>query len=156
VPADCSLEHGSLEQGAMNDRPDKPVTSGRGAVLGQILICDGCCCGRVERDYPAVPRDWLKAQWKARKLNRHVQLTISGCLGPCDVANVVAILTRDGCTWLGELNCQDQYAELLAWASAAAETGVLPPLPAALERHLFSRFEPPIAAPLAASGRAGG
>lgn len=138
-----------------SDLPDEPVTTDRGAVLAQILICDGCCCGRVERGYPAVPRDWLKAQWKARKLNRHVQLTMSGCLGPCDVANVVAILSRDGCTWLGELTREDQYEALLAWAVAAAESGVLPPLPVDLARHRFSRFDAAIGTPLSVSGATG-
>ncbi|HEY5314358.1 MAG TPA: hypothetical protein VIK18_17625, partial [Pirellulales bacterium] len=84
------------------------------------------------------------------------QLTISGCLGPCDVANVVAILSRDGCTWLGELSREEHYAGLLAWAGIAAEIGALPPLPAALEKYRFSRFDAAIAQPLSPPGAAGG
>ena len=122
----------------MNERPGELVATDRGAVLGQLLICDGCCCGRVDRGFPAVPRDWLKTQWKARKLNRHIQLTISGCLGPCDVANVVAILTPQGCSWFGALSREDQYTELFDWAVASAAAGVLQPLPKAL-RGRFSR-----------------
>jgi hypothetical protein len=56
--------------------------------LAQLLFCQGCCCGRTDRGHPEVPAGRLKAVWKAEKLNRSVQLTISGCLGPCDVANV--------------------------------------------------------------------
>jgi cobaltochelatase CobN len=125
----------------MHELSGEVVATDRGAVLAQVLICDGCCCGRADRGFPPVPRDWLKSQWKARKLNRHVQLTISGCLGPCDVANVVAILTPQGCTWLGKLSREDQYAELFAWACAAADLGVLQPLPPVLRRHVFRRFD---------------
>ena len=64
--------------------------------LMQVLVCVGCCCGRVDRGKPEVPVDWLKADWKAARLNPYIQLTISGCLGPCDLPNVVAVLTETG------------------------------------------------------------
>ena len=57
----------------------------------QVLLCRGCCCGKTERGYPEVPADRIKAAWKGEKLNRSVQLTISGCLGPCDLANVALV-----------------------------------------------------------------
>ena len=66
----------------------EPLATARGRVLGQIVICEGCCCGRPDKGFPPFPRDWLKQQWKDAKLNKSVQLTISGCLGPCDLANV--------------------------------------------------------------------
>ena len=69
--------------------------------LMQVLVCIGCCCGRVDRGKPEVPVDWLKAQWKAARLNPYIQLTISGCLGPCDLPNVVAVLTAAGQQWIG-------------------------------------------------------
>jgi hypothetical protein len=46
--------------------------------FGQLLLCKGCCCGKTERGLPAVPVDRLKAVWKAEKLNRTIQLTVSG------------------------------------------------------------------------------
>ena len=65
-------------------------------VLGNVAVCLGCCCGNTERGKPAVPVDWLKKEWKARGLLKQIQLTISGCLGPCDVPNVVAISDERG------------------------------------------------------------
>lgn len=116
------------------------ATSSRIRPLAQILICEGCCCGRVDRGFPPVPRQWLKSEWKNAKLNRSVQLTMSGCLGPCDVANVVAILRPDGCTWLAGLTQPDEYGELLEWAKQVAARSALLPLPAELQQQAFERF----------------
>ena len=90
--------------------------------------------------------EWLKTQWKQRKLNRHIQLTISGCLGPCDVANVVAILTPRDCIWLGGVSQQEQYQTIFDWAVAAAESGAVEPLPPSLQAHVFERFSAPVPA----------
>src|SRR5690349_7305685 len=70
---------------------------------GQVILCQGCCCGRRDRGFPEVPVDRIKAAWKAGRLNRTIQLTISGCVGPCDVANVAVIVGPGGTAWLGEL-----------------------------------------------------
>ena len=73
------------------DQRTERVRTGGGKILAQLLFCEGCCCGRTDRGFSAFPRDWIKSLWKQTKLNRHIQLTISGCLGPCDVANVACI-----------------------------------------------------------------
>jgi hypothetical protein len=109
--------------------------------LGQVLICLGCCCGRVDRGHPPVPVDWLKAQWKLHKLHKSVQLTINGCLGPCDVANVVCVVTPHSTIWLGGLATGQQYEALLAWALRSTEAGELLPLPAQFDAHIFDRFQ---------------
>lgn len=109
-------------------------------VHAQVLICQGCCCGRTDRGRPPVPFDWLKAQWKTRKLNKHVQLTLSGCLGPCDLANVVLILAHDQQIWLGGLAEQGHYAALLNWTLTLAATGTLAPLPPELAQRRFTPF----------------
>ena len=60
------------------------------------MVCaKGCCCGRVDRDFKAVPIDFYKQEYKNRKIRKQVQLTMSGCLGPCPLANV-ALLFFDG------------------------------------------------------------
>jgi cobaltochelatase CobN len=108
--------------------------------LMQFLVCVGCCCGRVDRGKPAVPVDWLKAEWKAARLNPYIQLTISGCLGPCDLPNVVAMLTATGQQWFGHLNQPEHFEALLAWARACRESGQVEPPPAALRERAFNRF----------------
>ena len=83
--------------------PAKQVRTERGNIHAQPLLCEGCCCGRADRGFAPVPKEWIKSVWKQGKLNRMIQLTVSGCLGPCDVANVACILRRDGeMIWLGE------------------------------------------------------
>jgi hypothetical protein len=60
-------------------------------VIGHLTVCQGCCCGNTENGRPPVPVEWLKKEWRSRGLLKRVQLTISGCPGPCDVPNVVTI-----------------------------------------------------------------
>jgi cobaltochelatase CobN len=106
----------------------------------QVLLCKGCCCGRTDRGLPDVPVERIKAIWKAEKLNRSVQLTISGCLGPCDLPNVAVIVTAGGSTWYGRLEGDAPYDALIAWARAAAGTDSPLPLPEELEPLRFERF----------------
>lgn len=84
----------------MNDDRDCPLKTKR-LVVGQVAICHGCCGGNVERGLPEVPVEWLKSGWRKRGLLKRV--TISGCVGPCDVPNVVVITTSSGTEWLGNI-----------------------------------------------------
>jgi cobaltochelatase CobN len=107
----------------------------------QVLLCKGCCCGRTDRGLPAVPVDRIKAIWKAEKLNRAVQLTISGCLGPCDLPNVAVVVTAGGTAWYGRLEGDTPYDALIAWARACNADGTALPPPESLAAHRFARFE---------------
>ena len=118
----------------------EPLATARGRVLGQLVLCEGCCCGRTDKGFKPLPRDWIKQQWKDEKLNKSVQLTISGCLGPCDLANVVCVISRKGMQWFGGLQEQWQFDLLLDWAIASRDAGVLFEVPAELDRHRFERF----------------
>jgi len=108
--------------------------------LMQVLVCLGCCCGRVDRGKPEVPVDWLKARWKEARLNPYIQLTISGCLGPCDLPNVVAILTETGQQWIGQLTQREHYEALVEWGRACGAARHAEPPPALLRPHFFERF----------------
>jgi len=110
-------------------------------VMGQVLVCVGCCCGRVDKGKPAVPTDWLKAEWKRRKLQKHVHLTVGGCLGPCEIANVVAIVTPNATHWFGDIQGDHLFAAIVDWASGSAVAQELLPLPAVLGPHRFERFQ---------------
>lgn len=117
---------------------DTVVTDRR--TLGQIVVCEGCCCGRTDRGHPEVPVDWLKSEWKRRQLGKHVHLSISRCLGPCDVSNVALVFAGDATVWLGRLRERQTYQTLLDWAAACAADGGLPPLPASLDAFRLNRF----------------
>ncbi len=108
--------------------------------LAQIVLCQGCCCGQVERGLPAVPLDFLKPIWRGEKLNKIVQLTVSGCLGPCDLPDVCCIVTPDEQAWYGRLTTQEDYAVLLDWARRCRDAGELQPLPAELAHLRFQRW----------------
>jgi cobaltochelatase CobN len=117
-----------------------PALTTRVKSPAQVLLCKGCCCGQTERGLPEVPVDRIKAAWKAEKLNRAVQLTISGCLGPCDLPNVAVILTPDGPAWYGHLAGDAHYDALIEWArDCLASRQALPP-PESWSRHRFDRF----------------
>jgi hypothetical protein len=65
-------------------------------VIGQMIVCRGCCCGATEKGRPGVPVEWLKGEWRKRGLLKRFQLTISGCIGPCDIPNIVEVTSESG------------------------------------------------------------
>jgi cobaltochelatase CobN len=112
----------------------------RRQVIGQVLMCCGCCCGDVERGKPEVPVEWLKSEWRRRGLVKDIDLSFSGCLGPCDLTNVVSVSDATGSVWLGQIEHRAQYLGLLDWAAQSKAAGMLLPLPAELESCIFSPF----------------
>ena len=59
----------------------------RRRVIGQLIVCQGCCCGATQKNRPNVPVEWMKDEWRKRGLLKRFQLTVSGCVGPCDAPN---------------------------------------------------------------------
>jgi hypothetical protein len=109
-------------------------------VIGHVMVCSGCCCGAVSRGKPEVPVEWLKREWRSRGLLKNIQLSISCCLGPCDLTNVVKIAGPANEVWLGNLHRFDQYATLVDWAAESKEAGALKPLPDSFTSHRFDPF----------------
>lgn len=110
-------------------------------VLGQVLICaNGCCCGQTNLGAAEVPVEWLKSHWNNTKLLKNIQLSFTSCLGPCDVTNVVCILTPTKQYWLGGMTEQNHYETLFDWCKSFAEAGFFPPLPEVLQTRMFERF----------------
>lgn len=72
-------------------------------VIGRVVICHGCCCGDVDRGKSEVPVGWLKQARRKRSLLKNIRLSICGCLGPCDLANVVKVSSSDDVVWLGNI-----------------------------------------------------
>jgi cobaltochelatase CobN len=82
----------------------------------------------------------MKSAWKAEKLNKTVQLTISGCLGPCDVANVVQIVSPEGTTWFGRFSDDAHYDALIEWARACHASKTLVAIPDSLLSLSFEGY----------------
>jgi len=109
-------------------------------VIGQMTVCSGCCCGAVHRGKPEVPVEWLKQEWRSRGLLKVLQLTIAGCMGPCDLNNVVRISGPVEDVWLGCVDRFQLYSSLADWASESQWAGTLLPLPAEFAALRFSPF----------------
>lgn len=103
----------------------------------RLLVCDGCCCGRLEKGNDVVPIDMLRSAWKEHGLKEHVTLTISGCLGPCSMNNVSLMIDGNNRIWLGELGDVEHYDALVSWAQSIALRGDLTELPEVLKSHQF-------------------
>jgi hypothetical protein len=120
--------------------PASEMTSRTQSQLGQLVLCRGCCCGQTARGLPAVPVERIKAIWKAEKLNRSIQLSISGCLGPCDLPNVALVLTPRETIWFGNLSGDDDYDQLIDWARGCHSANLLLSLPETLMEKRLRRF----------------
>src|SRR5215475_1212909 len=85
-------------------REDGPREKGR-LQDGHVYLCaTGCCCGHTEKGLPAVPLNAFRKQWKARGIRRRFELTVSGCLGPCEMANVALVRFAGESVWLRSIN----------------------------------------------------
>jgi cobaltochelatase CobN len=120
-------------------------------LVAQLALCRGCCCGAVEKGHPKVPVEWMKDEWKKRGLRKSIQLTISGCLGPCDLSNVASISSAKQTVWLGRLRDFANYAALLEWGLASREAGRALPLPSELSELRFDPFRRADSVPVVAT-----
>ena len=87
----------------------------------RVTICDGCCCGRVEKGNHEAPIEYLRSAWKENELKEQVKLTISGCLGPCKMNNVSLITSGSERIWLGKMNDIEYYEAIVDWAKDIAD-----------------------------------
>ena len=80
---------------------------------GHLLVCArGCCCGREDRGKPTVPIDFYKQEYKRRQIREDVQLTMSGCLGPCPLLNVALVLFDGRRVWFQSINHESQILSI--------------------------------------------
>ena len=123
----------------LNAQSEYPLKTKR-LVVGKITICQGCCCGNTGHGLPEAPVEWLKTEWRKRGLLKRVHLTISGCVGPCDVPNVVVITSSSGTEWLGNFSNFEQYRSLLEWAVRCRDAGERLALPQDFQGCRLSPF----------------
>jgi nitrile hydratase accessory protein len=97
--------HGSpVELGSLSNRQLVVRADGRVVEILQrrahVSYCfSGCCCGRTDRGYAAVPADAFKEEWLRRRLRKIVHLTKAACLGPCALANVACLVFDGRAMW---------------------------------------------------------
>ena len=111
------------------------------AKRAHLMVCaKGCCCGHTERGHAAVPVDLYKEEYRKRKLRKLMQLTMSGCLGPCPVANVVLLFFDGHPVWFQSVNGAPQIRAIFDYVEKMlAADGYLPP-PAELADYVFTYY----------------
>lgn len=104
---------------------------------GQLLVCaTGCCCGRTEDGFAAVPAETFHREWERRRLRNVVHLTIGGCLGPCALANVVLLLFDGQAQWFHSIDSDALAIALYDHVEAMlAADSCLPPCAALAPYH---------------------
>jgi cobaltochelatase CobN len=107
---------------------------------GHLFVCNGCCCGRTDKGFPDLPLDAFKTQWKKRGIRRRFHLTVSGCLGPCPLANVILLQFRGESMWFHSINhpCDVDLVYDYVERMLLAES-VLDPPDGLISRH-FERY----------------
>ena len=83
----------------------------------------------MDKGFPALPLESFKRQWKLRGLRRRFHLTISGCLGPCPLANVVLLTFRGESAWFHSINNEEDVRLIYDYAEdmLQAEEFLAPP-----------------------------
>src|ERR1700722_6701240 len=106
-----------------------------------LMVCaKGCCCGHTERGFAGVPIDFYKAEYKKRKIRKLVQLTMSGCLGPCPLAHVALLFFGGRPVWFQSINGEAQIRALFDYIDQMlAADGYLPP-PPELADYVFTYY----------------
>jgi len=107
---------------------------------GHLFVCRGCCCGRTDKGFPELPLEEFRTQWKRRGIRRRFHLTVSGCLGPCALANVVLVQFHSEVIWLQSINSPEDVTAIYDWVERMLlARGYLEP-PVELARRRFQRY----------------
>jgi hypothetical protein len=97
---------------------------------GQLFVCaTGCCCGRTDDGFAAVPTELYHGEWERRRLRNVVHLTVGGCLGPCALANVALLLFDGQAQWFHSIDSEALVRALYDHIDAMLATDGCLPLP---------------------------
>jgi nitrile hydratase accessory protein len=107
---------------------------------GHLFVCKGCCCGRTDLGFPELPLEEFKRQWKSRGIRRRFHLTVSGCLGPCALANVALIQFHGELVWLHSINSPEDVTAIYEYAEQMLLAGKYLDPPVALAARRFQRY----------------
>ncbi len=107
---------------------------------GHLFVCNGCCCGRTDKGFPALPLEDFKQQWKKRGFRRRFHLTISGCLGPCPLANVVLLQFRGRSLWFHSINQAEDVDLIYNYVEQLLQGETSAAVPAGLAGRQFQRY----------------
>jgi cobaltochelatase CobN len=101
----------------------------------------GCCCGRTDRGYAAVPVDVYKEEWTRRKIRNAVHLTKGGCLGPCVLANVASLVFDGKSVWFHSVNSPWQVRQIFDYIDSMLQADKFLKPPAELSEYVFNYYD---------------
>lgn len=101
----------------------------------------GCCCGRTDRGYAAVPVDVYKEEWTRRKIRNDVHLTKGGCLGPCVLANVASLVFDGKAVWFHSVNSAWQVRQIFDYIESMLMADRFLQPPADLSEFVFNYYD---------------
>jgi len=101
----------------------------------------GCCCGRTERGYAAVPADTFKDEWLRRKLRNVVHLTKAGCLGPCALANVASLVFDGRAVWFHSVNTPGHVRLIYDYIEMMVRADRFVAPPSELTEYVFNYYD---------------
>jgi cobaltochelatase CobN len=101
----------------------------------------GCCCGRTDRGYAAVPVDVYKEEWTRRKIRNAVHLTKGGCLGPCVLANVASLVFDGKAVWFHSVNSAWQVRQIFDYIDSMVQADRFLKPPAELSEYVFNYYD---------------
>jgi cobaltochelatase CobN len=108
---------------------------------GHLMVCaKGCCCGRTERGHAAVPVDFYKQEYKRRKIRNRIQLTMSGCLGPCPLSNVTLLFFDGRPVWLQSINSAPLIVAVYDYIERMLAADRYLPPPPELSEYVFDYY----------------
>ncbi|GIW79538.1 MAG: cobaltochelatase subunit CobN [Gemmatales bacterium] len=111
------------------------------AKRAHLMVCaKGCCCGRTERGHAAVPIEFYKAEYKRRRLRRHVHMSMNGCLGPCPLANVVLLYFEGKPIWFQSINSEAQIVAIFDYLETLLASDQWLPPPPELAEYVFNYY----------------
>ena len=109
-------------------------------VEGHLFVCQGCCCGNTEAGNPPVPLDRFKKEWKERGIRSRIHLTVSGCLGPCSVPNIVLLMYRGETVWFHSINSNYEVVLIYDYLERLLQLNRFVPPQEPLSRKVFQRY----------------
>jgi cobaltochelatase CobN len=101
----------------------------------------GCCCGRTDRGYAAVPVDVYKEEWTRRKIRNAVHLTKGGCLGPCVLANVASLVFDGKSVWFHSVNSAWQVRQIFDYIDSMLQADRFLKPPVELSEYVFNYYD---------------
>ena len=120
-------------------------------LVGNLFVCSrangNCCCGWVEKGRMPFDNSLWSNEWERRKIRGRLQLTFSGCLGPCAVGNNALLQIWGRSIWFKDLNAPELAPRVFDYAEAMLTAGTVLPVPDELEGHVYERFLTPADAP---------